>query len=112
MASFSRIFAWILNLVGHFLLFSPIIKLLAWIPLVGWLLAAIIKFAAVIFAIIWGSLLHLIVMCVAWIVCLRIYIFKVIIACLIALTAAAELPPVAILSQNIEGFEDGSYKHR
>ena len=68
MASFSRIFAWILSLVGHFLLFSPIIKLLAWIPLVGWLLAAIIKFAAVIFAIIWGSLLHLIVMCVAWIV--------------------------------------------
>ena len=55
-------------MVGHFLLFSPIIKLLSWIPLVGWLLAAIIKFAAIIFAVIWGSLIHLIVMCVAWIV--------------------------------------------
>lgn len=54
-------------MVGHFLLFSPIIKLLSWIPLVGWLLAAIIKFAAIIFAVIWGSLIHLIVMCVAWI---------------------------------------------
>ncbi len=68
MASCSRIFAWVLNMIGHFLLFSPIIKLLAWIPLVGWLLAAIIKFAAVIFAVIWGSLMHLVVMCVAWIV--------------------------------------------
>ena len=55
-------------MVGHFLLFSPIIKLLSWIPLVGWLLVAIIKFAAIIFAVIWGSLIHLIVMCVAWIV--------------------------------------------
>ena len=55
-------------MIGHYLLFSPIIKLLAWIPLVGWLLAGVIKFAAVIFALIWGSLMHLIVMCVAWIV--------------------------------------------
>ena len=37
---------------------------------------------------------------------------QVIFACLIALAAAAELPPVAILSQNSEGFEDGSYKQR
>merc|ERR1712032_376334 len=39
-----------LCMVGFYLLFSPIIQLLAWIPLVGWLLAWIVKIAAAITA--------------------------------------------------------------
>lgn len=37
-----RIVCWILNFFGHLLLFSPIIAVLNWIPLVGWLLGAVV----------------------------------------------------------------------
>jgi len=57
-----------MNVTGHFFLFTPIIALLKWIPLVGSLLGAIFSFAAGIFALIWGSMIHLIVLMVAWIV--------------------------------------------
>ena len=58
---------WFLNIIGHYLLFAPIISLLNWIPLVGKLISAIVGFAAFIFSLIWGSMLHLMVMTVAWI---------------------------------------------
>jgi hypothetical protein len=62
-----RWFSWFLSVFGHFLLFTPIIRLLAWIPLVGALLSKIIAFAVGIFAVIWASMLHFAVMGVAWI---------------------------------------------
>jgi hypothetical protein len=37
---------------------------------------------------------------------------KVILMCLIALATAAELPPIKIVKQSIETFDDGSYKQR
>jgi hypothetical protein len=46
-----------MSFVGHILLFSPIIGALAWIPLVGHLLAAILTFAAAIFALLWSTIL-------------------------------------------------------
>jgi hypothetical protein len=58
---------WFLNITGHYLLFSPILSLLNWIPLVGKLISAIVGFAAFIFSLIWGSMLHLMVMTFAWI---------------------------------------------
>ena len=67
MAKIFRVIAWILNCYGHYLLFSPIISLLNWIPLIGSLLGSIFSFATIIFAVIWGTLIHLTVMCVAWI---------------------------------------------
>jgi len=53
--------------LGHFLLFSPIIALFKFIPLVGWLLGGIASLAAAIFSLLWGSVIHLLVMTAAWI---------------------------------------------
>ena len=52
-----RWLCWLASVFGHVLLFSPIISLLAWIPLVGHLLAAVLTFAAVIFALLWATIL-------------------------------------------------------
>jgi cobalamin synthase len=62
-----------MNVLGHFLLFSPIIKLMAWIPLVGWLLSSILSFAAFLFALVWGTCLHFLILSIAWIVYRPIY---------------------------------------
>ena len=69
------------------MLFSPIINFLNWIPFVGFILGNIFSFAAIIVSVIWGSLLHLIVMCVAWI-CYRPkigFIMLAVIICMIYL---------------------------
>jgi len=60
--------SWIMSVVGHYFLFSPIIALFAWIPLVGGLLSGIIAFAAGVFALVWATTLHFFVMGVSWIV--------------------------------------------
>ena len=57
-----------MNVGGHFLLFNPIIKMLAFIPLIGWLLASVVAFAVAIFALIWGTLLHFLILAFAWLV--------------------------------------------
>jgi hypothetical protein len=59
--------SWILSVLGHYMLFTPIIRILSWIPLVGALLSKIIAFACIIFALLWASMLHFAVMGVAWI---------------------------------------------
>ena len=58
--------SWLGSTLGHFLLFMPIIKLLAWIPLVGTLLASVLGAAAFLFALIWATALHFLVMGLAW----------------------------------------------
>lgn len=63
-----RWISWIMNVLGHFLLFSPIIKLLAWIPLVGGLLSTVLSFAAFIFALVFATCIHFLILSVAWIV--------------------------------------------
>ena len=66
--SIIRAVSWLMSVLGHFLLFSPIISLLAWIPLVGSLLAGVLAFAAFIFALVWATLLHFLIMGVSWLV--------------------------------------------
>lgn len=56
------------NIFGWFFLFSPIIALLKWIPLVGWLLGSLVAVAAAIFALIVGLTLSTLVIAVAWVV--------------------------------------------
>lgn len=56
-----------MSTLGHYMLFTPLIRLLAWIPLLGWLLSNIIAFAAALFAVCWASMLHFTVMGIAWI---------------------------------------------
>lgn len=62
-----RIGTWFLMVIGIYLLFSPIIALFKWIPLIGWLLGGIIAVAACCFACLCGTIMHLLTMTVAWI---------------------------------------------
>lgn len=49
------------------MLFSPIITLISWIPLIGTLFSYVLGFAAFIIALIIGSLTFLLVFALAWI---------------------------------------------
>ena len=53
-------------ILGHYLLFSPIIKLISWIPFVGWLLSSLAAVAAFLFAVIVGLNLALLTIAIAW----------------------------------------------
>ena len=63
-----RWFSWFMSVIGHCFLFAPMIALFAWIPLVGGLLSGVIAFAVGVFALIWGSMLHFLIMGVSWLV--------------------------------------------
>ena len=52
---------------GIWLLFSPIIALLNWIPLVGALLGGLVSVAAFIFALLVGIIVSVFVIAVAWV---------------------------------------------
>ena len=62
-----RLISWIICVLGYYLLFSPLITLLSWIPLIGSLLGMILGFAAFIIALIIGSLTFLLIFALAWI---------------------------------------------
>lgn len=67
----TKMFRWIsyiMSVLGHYLLFSPVIKLLAWIPLVGGLISTIVAFAAFLFALVVATCLHFLILSMAWIV--------------------------------------------
>ena len=55
-----------LEILGFYLLFTPVIKLLKWIPLVGWLLGGFASIAAALFAIVVGLTLSILVIAIAW----------------------------------------------
>lgn len=55
------------TVLGLYLLFMPIIALLKWIPLVGWLLGGVVSLAAFLFALVVGSVLATFVIAIAWI---------------------------------------------
>ena len=57
----------LMTILGLFLLFMPIIELLNWIPLVGWLLGGIVAVAAFIFALVVGSVISCLVIAIAWV---------------------------------------------
>jgi len=65
---FIRWLAWGMNVLGNIFIWYPFIKLLSWIPLVGGLLAGIMLFAVIVWSLVWGTLTHLLIMTVAWIV--------------------------------------------
>ena len=56
------------TIAGLWMLFSPIIALLKFIPLVGWLLGAIVSFAAFLFALVVGLTLASLTIAIAWLV--------------------------------------------
>jgi hypothetical protein len=52
---------------GFYWLFAPVISLLKWIPLVGWLLGGLASLAAGIFAFIVGGTLACLMIAIAWV---------------------------------------------
>ena len=56
-----------LCILGHYMLFAPIINLLNMIPFVGWLLSWIVAVAAVIFAVLVGLTLSVLTIAIAWV---------------------------------------------
>lgn len=55
------------SIFGWYCLFAPIIALLKWIPLVGWLLGGIVALAAFLFALVVGLTISVLVISVAWV---------------------------------------------
>ena len=62
-----------MSVIGHALLFTPILDLLAYIPLVGKFLSAVLGFAAILFALLWASVVHCVIMGVSWFVYRPVY---------------------------------------
>lgn len=62
-----RLVSWIICVLGFYLLFSPIITLISWIPLIGTLFSYILGFAAFVIALVAGSLTFLLVFALAWV---------------------------------------------
>jgi len=56
----------VLCTIGFYLLFMPVIKLLAWVPLVGSLLSAVAGLAAFVFALVVGGTVACLVLGLAW----------------------------------------------
>ena len=62
-----RWLSWVLSLIGHNLLFVPIIRLISYIPLAGWLLSKFLSMAVFIFSLVWCTALHFFIMGIAWV---------------------------------------------
>lgn len=63
-----RIFSWLMSFIGHWFLFQPILIWITWIPFVGWLLSTVIGFVVLTFSLVWSTMLHFLILTVAWIV--------------------------------------------
>ena len=61
-----RLLGWLIMYIGIVCLFSPIIAVFKWIPLVGWLIAHLLSVVVYIFAFIVSLCLTLITIALAW----------------------------------------------
>lgn len=66
-AKILRVVGICLTILGHYLLFSPVIKTLNMIPFVGWLLSGVVAIAAIIFAVVVGLTLSILTIAIAWV---------------------------------------------
>lgn len=62
-----RVSGWLMLWLGIYLLFSPIIYTLSWIPLVGYFLSTGFGLVACLFALILSIVLSLLTIAIAWI---------------------------------------------
>lgn len=53
-------------MLGFYLLFTPLVKFLTFIPLFGWLLSTVAAIALMIFSIVVGGTISLFVIGIAW----------------------------------------------
>ena len=89
-----RWLAWAMSSLGHFLLFMPVIKLLAWIPLVGFLLSKVLAVAAFLFALVWATLLHFTILAVSWILYRPLYALLLLAAVGVCAAAISQGTPI------------------
>jgi hypothetical protein len=61
-----RIGGFLCMLLGVYLFFSPILAVLNWIPLVGWLLASIASLAAFLIALVFATIFASLTIAFAW----------------------------------------------
>ena len=61
-----RVLGTIFCILGLYLLFSPVIQILSFVPLVGALLSSVLAYAALIFAVLVGLTLSLAALGLAW----------------------------------------------
>ena len=61
-----RFCGWFCMCFGIWLLFSPIIAALAWIPLVGYLLSTGVSIVVIVFALVLSATLSLLTIALAW----------------------------------------------
>ena len=62
-----RFVGWLMMYIGIVLTFTPVIALLKWIPLVGWLFAKVLSFVVYIFAFVVSVAGTLLTISIAWI---------------------------------------------
>lgn len=62
----TRILGIVLSVVGLWMIFTPIMAVLSWVPLIGSLLAGVAALASFIFALVVGVTLSLLVIATAW----------------------------------------------
>ena len=61
-----RIVGWLMLFIGIYLLFTPIINVLNWIPLVGWLFASGVSLVALIIAFVFSLIFTFLTIAIAW----------------------------------------------
>lgn len=62
-----RLAAWLLNVLGNLLVLHPVISEFTWIPFIGHLMVGLPKLATVVLALIFGSVLTLLVLSLSWV---------------------------------------------
>lgn len=80
-----RCLAYVMNVIGHILIWSPFATFIEHIPFIGWLLGPLIWFAVCCFSFIWAALLHFTVMAFAWI------FFRPVFGCIILVLIGAAI---------------------
>lgn len=62
----TRLLGWFMMVLGWFLLFSPIYKMLSWFPLLGQFLVQLGYFLGILIALVNGTVLSILVISIAW----------------------------------------------
>lgn len=62
-----RVLCLILLILGHFLMFLPIIMILKFVPIVGYFLSMAAGLAALLFAVVWGTMLFFVTLTISWV---------------------------------------------
>ena len=103
-----RWLSWQMSFIGHCLLFQPMLRWISWIPFVGWLLSAVLGFVILVFSLVWSTMLHFLILTVAWIVYRPLYGLAMACCAGVCLYIIYCNPPAADFDTN-QALIDGGY---